>query len=109
MTINFQANYGSEPKAIIVVPDPMTGELVETVIPDTSTWYGFGIQPVLALDGFSLGARFEYFHDDDGARTTVPDSNWMNFTITPGYTVDKFTARAEYRLDTISEDVVPRR
>jgi hypothetical protein len=68
---------------------------------------GFGIQPVLKVDGFSAGLRFEYFKDNDGARTGFGDeiSVW-NLTVTPGYTFDeKLQVRAEFRHDQASEEV----
>jgi hypothetical protein len=103
LTINFQGNYGQEAGAVTTA----AGEAQD------ASWFGVGLQPVLTVDAFSLGARFEYFVDNDGARTAFTDANgdpaelglW-NFTITPGYTVDeKLQLRAEYRIDGASEDV----
>jgi Putative beta-barrel porin-2, OmpL-like. bbp2 len=100
VTINFQANFGSEKAAGL--PDPMT------MAPTDASWFGIGIQPVLKMDAASIGARFEYFKDTKGSRTLVAnDPSYMNFTITPGYTFDgAFTVRAEFRYDTCSEEVL---
>ena len=101
ITINFQANYGSEK----VVADTM-GNTVD------ASWLGFGIQPLIKAGPLSLGARYEYFKDTKGSRTVGvgtlgnTDPSLMNFTITPGYTFDgAFTLRGEFRYDTASEQV----
>ncbi|HEX9619727.1 MAG TPA: outer membrane beta-barrel protein, partial [Polyangiaceae bacterium] len=92
ITLNFQANFGSEENA--------------AVNGDDASWFGFGVQPVLAFDEASVGARFEFFSDGDGARTGIEDLSVWNLTLTPGYTFDEaLTFRAEYRLDSASEDV----
>jgi hypothetical protein len=80
------------------------------------------LQPVLTLDKFVLGARWELFKNKHGSRALVPgvdamgnpivapldDTSLMNFTITPGYYLaEGFLARAELRLDTSSHDVFP--
>jgi hypothetical protein len=105
LTINFQANYGQEAGAVTLA----SGEA------DDASWFGFGLQPVLTLDEFSLGARFEYFMDNGGSRTATgiteasgdpADLSVWNLTLTPGYTVDEaLQIRAEYRLDSASEDI----
>jgi hypothetical protein len=98
LTINFQANFGSEKAA---------GHEVSGAVADAS-WVGFGLQPVVKAGGASVGARFEYFKDTKGGRTGVlNDPSFINFTITPGYTFDgAFTLRAEFRVDTSSEEVL---
>jgi hypothetical protein len=100
VTINFQANLGSEKAAGL--PDPVT------MAPTDASWLGFGVQPVIKLDAATIGARLEYFKDTKGSRTGVPnDPSYMNFTITPGYTFDgAFTVRAEFRYDTCSEEAL---
>jgi hypothetical protein len=109
ITINFQFNYGEEKEA-----SPINGK--------KASWLGFGVQPVFTMDAFKLGGRFEWFQDKGLSRTagnlglipdpTVPAAlgydklSFMNFTITPGYTLaDAFTVRAEYRMDIASEEV----
>jgi len=104
VTINFQGNYGSEQKAIDYNGDGT---------PDNDSWLGVGIQPVVAMGDFSLGARYEYFHNKHGSRVLLPggtavfnNASLMNFTVTPGYMLTKgFTVRGELRLDTASEAV----
>ncbi len=109
LTINFQGNYGSEKKD----PDPLstTGGL------KTATWVGFGIQPVVHVDAFSLGARFEYFSDKGLTRATFAAAateaagkdkvGLWNFTITPGYTIaSALLLRAEFRVDGADQEVM---
>jgi hypothetical protein len=103
VTINFQANYGSEPDAVTIVDD--TGAVIST---DDGSWFGFGLQPVLTVDAFSLGLRFEYFADNNGGRTgnLGTDTNVWNLTLTPGYTIDEaLQLRAEYRFDSANERI----
>ena len=99
ITINFQANLGSEKKAGL--PDA-AGAATD------ASWFGFGIQPLLKFGAGSVGARFEYFKDTKGSRTLVAnDPSYTNITITPGYTFDgAFTLRGEFRYDTASEEVL---
>jgi hypothetical protein len=83
VTLNFQGNYGTE-----------TIDAVDT------KWFGFGIQPVIPLDGnLELGLRAEYFADDQGARTGFAGLNAFNFTLTPALKCDGATFRFEYRFD----------
>ena len=98
ITINFQANLGSEKAA---------GHEASGAAADAS-WIGFGLQPVLKAGAAFVGARFEYFKDTKGARTGGPnDPSFINFTITPGYTFDNaFTLRAEFRYDSASEEIL---
>jgi hypothetical protein len=95
VTINFQGNYGSE-KGL-----------------GGASWLGFGIQPLLKFGAASLGARFEYFQDKLSTRSGIlsvagtTDVNYINFTITPGYTFDNaFTLRAEFRYDNADQPVL---
>jgi len=93
LTINFQGNLGSEKG---VGTDPTK----------TSSWLGFGLQPVVKSGAMSLGGRLEYFKDKNGSRTLVTsgDPSLINLTITPGYTIaSAFTIRGELRYDHSSE------
>jgi hypothetical protein len=80
---------------------------------DTAYWYGiaayggYKISPELGLNG-----RIEWFHDDDGARTGIPDINLYEVTV--GLNVKPFAKdrwgqylqiRPEIRWDISSEDV----
>jgi hypothetical protein len=105
ITINFQGNLGTEPGVPVI--DPATGAITRF----KGTWYGFGVQPVFKFGDASLGARFEYFGDKNGTRTALPvgqDLNVLNFTVTPGYTIDGWFVRAEYRFDNASRAVFGR-
>ena len=97
LTINFQGNVGSE-KNVALSSDPTK----------TSSWYGFGLQPVLKSGAMSLGGRFEVFKDKNGSRTGIAnDPTLINLTITPGYTIaSAFTVRGELRYDHASEPVL---
>jgi hypothetical protein len=89
VTLNFQGNYGTE-----------------KVGATDATWYGFGIQPVVALSGqVDLGLRAEYFADDDGARTGVAGLGAFNFTVVPTFKSDGMTFRLEYRYDNADSEV----
>jgi hypothetical protein len=93
LTLNFQGNYGSE-------------KGVGTDVNKRSSWYGFGLQPVLKQGAASLGARVEFFKDKNGSRTLVTsgDPSLLNLTIAPGYTIGgAFTVRGELRYDHSSE------
>jgi len=101
LTINFQGNYGSETNGALI--DEVAGTR------EDASWFGVGLQPVLTLDEFSFGARFEYFVDENGSRTgnAGTDINAWNLTLTPGYTIDeKLQLRAEYRMDSANEDIL---
>lgn len=96
LTINFQGNIGSE-KGIGFDPNK------------TSSWMGFGIQPVVKSGAMSLGARIEYFKDKNGSRTANPtgDLSLLNLTITPGYTIaSAFTIRGELRYDHADKEIL---
>jgi hypothetical protein len=110
LTINFQALYGSEPDIPIDSGDPAVPSPGDI----DGSWWGVGLQPVLTVDAFSAGLRFEYFADDGGSRTGTfsqdpnnpTDVSVWNLTVTPGYTVDEaLQLRAEYRLDKASENI----
>lgn len=107
VTINFQGNFGSEP-GVPTAFDPVTGLATTRV---DGSWFGFGVQPVFKFGQASLGARFEYFADKNGTRTLSPigtDLNVWNATITPGYSVDGWLVRAEFRFDSASEAIFTR-
>jgi hypothetical protein len=89
VTLNFQGNYGTE-----------------TIGTTDATWYGFGVQPVIALSGkVDLGLRAEYFSDDDGARTGTADLSAFNLAVVPAYKADGMTFRFEYRFDDANKEV----
>jgi hypothetical protein len=102
VTINFQANLGSEKKA----PGPLDAMGNPTIV--DASWMGFGVQPLLKFGAASVGARFEYFKDTKGSRTLVAnDPSYINVTLTPGYTFDgALTLRGEFRYDSSSEEVL---
>jgi hypothetical protein len=88
----YQFNVGNE-KHPLAAPDV------------TATWWGFGLQPVLTIDAFSLGGRIEYFADPKAARS--PGGNFFNITVTPGVKLaDVFKLRAEFRADIASKAVL---
>jgi len=66
-----------------------------------STWSGFGIQPVVTLsEKWSIGGRYEYMDDANGAKTGADNSAIYNVSITPTYKVSSNSlVRAEYRYD----------
>ncbi len=87
--LNFQFNYGTE-----------------TINDVDSKWYGFGLQPVIALSkNWSLGLRAEYFVDKEGARTGINDLNAFNLTFTPTLKLDPVTFRFEYRFDNSNKKI----
>jgi len=94
LTINFQGNFGSEPK--IGIADTAGN-------PQDDSWLGFGVQPVYTKDIFSLGGRLEYMSNKHGSRIPLGDDvSIANVTITPGIMPSKsFLVRAEYRMDTV--------
>lgn len=115
LAINFQGNYGSEKN---------TGYIDAS---KAATWVGFGLQPVLKVDAFQLGARFEYFSDNQMSRAIFAqainpkdaDGNLVDPTntkdkvsywtlgIAPGYTIaSALLLRAEFRVDGASEEVL---
>jgi hypothetical protein len=95
-----QGNIGTEKNA---VANPNGTAAVD----DRASWSGAGIQPVVHLtDKLSLGARLEYFEDNNGARTGFRNNSMTNFTVTPGYKInDNLLVRAEYRYDTSNKKV----
>lgn len=93
VALNFQANYGAE----------SFGNL-------ETSWFGFGIQPVIALsDIVNIGTRIEYFSDKDGVRTGtgIKDFNTLNLTLVPTFKLDDFTIRVEYRFDSANNAIFP--
>jgi hypothetical protein len=96
LVINFQGNYGSEKN-------------------QDSNWLGFGVQPVLKLNAFQVGARFEYFKDKGLTRTglllqgTPPEAkqSYYTFGIAPGYTIaGAMLLRTEFRVDGAQDEVL---
>ncbi|HKO51942.1 MAG TPA: outer membrane beta-barrel protein, partial [Polyangiaceae bacterium] len=116
LVINFQGNYGSEKKL-----DWVDGA-------KSASWLGFGLQPVLKINAFQIGARFEIFQDKGLSRTygfssvinpkagdgTLEDpSNTKNkvslwtLGIAPGYTIaNALLLRTEFRVDGANEEVL---
>jgi hypothetical protein len=111
LTINFQGNYGSEKKTNVMDPSK------------TGKWVGFGIQPVVKLDAFQVGLRFEYLSDDGLSRTgsfvnpadpttgdlanTYDKVSLWTFGIAPGYTIaSALLLRAEFRVDGADKEVL---
>lgn len=94
----FQANWGQEERIVDLNGDGLF---------ELATWGGAGIQPVVSItDKFSVGARWEYFDDDEGARTGTAGLAATNYTITPAYKcTDNMTVRAEYRYDRANKKV----
>ncbi|MFA6110314.1 MAG: porin [Candidatus Latescibacterota bacterium] len=88
----FQANYGREPAA---APDGRD-----------AAWIGFGLQPLYHFsNAFSLGARYEYFDDADGARTGRSQL-LQTFSVAPAFSLTQnLVARIEARLDLSEEKV----
>jgi hypothetical protein len=94
VAVNFQANYGTESFS-----QAQGGT-------SSTKWFGFGIQPVLSLcESLDLGCRIEYFADDQGARTGIPDLNAINVTLTPALKLEGATFRLEYRFDNSNKEV----
>jgi hypothetical protein len=54
---------------------------------------------------FDLGLRAEYFADDQGARTGIPNLNAFNISVVPIIKYDGFTFRFEYRFDNSNKEV----
>lgn len=108
VTINFQGNFGREKSVLLTTGQDAMGNPIKQNFDDN--WYGFGIQPVVAIEKFTLGGRIEYFGNKHGSRLSgnyLNDRlNMWNFTITPGYQVaDGLTVRGELRLDTANQDI----
>ena len=113
LTINFQANLGSEKNS----------DWVDAT--KSASWIGIGLQPVVHVDAASLGLRFEYFSDSGlsrsglggtinpkdamtGALTNTKDKVGLwNLTLTPGYTLaSALLLRGEFRVDGASESAL---
>jgi hypothetical protein len=94
VALNFQGNYGSE-------------TFTDTSGKDTDTkWFGFTLQPVITISQmFDFGLRAEYFADDQGARTGIPNLNAFNISVVPIIKYDGFTFRFEYRFDKSNKEV----
>jgi hypothetical protein len=103
LTLNYQWNIGQEKNAL-VHPFAAPGTVRDTL----DSWQGVGIQPVLTItDKFSIGARAEYFFNNNGTRL-VPlpaaaptiEVAETNFTIAPSFKcTDNTMFRLEYRYD----------
>ena len=105
LIINFQGNFGTEKNLNAVTPT------------DSASWVGFGLQPVVKLDAFQIGTRFEFFQDKGLSRTggfaggLAADgkdkvSLWT-FGLAPGYTIaGAMLVRAEFRVDGANEEVL---
>jgi hypothetical protein len=89
----------------------------------TGKWVGFGIQPVVKIDAFQVGLRFEYLSDDGLSRTgyfanpadpatgelanTNDKIGLWTFGIAPGYTIaSALLLRAEFRVDGADKEVL---
>jgi len=80
---------------------------------DTAYWWGIaGYAGYKLTNELGLNGRIEWFHDDDGSRTGVPDINLYELTV--GLNVKPFAKdrwgqylqiRPELRVDLASEDV----
>jgi len=111
LAINFQGNYGSEKNSHISKPG------------EAGKWIGFGLQPVVKVDAYQVGLRFEYFSDDGLSRTasfvnptdatTGAPSNsndkislWT-LGVAPGYTIaNALLLRGEFRVDGADKEVL---
>jgi hypothetical protein len=94
VALNFQVNYGTE-----TFTD-------SSGINKGTKWFGFTLQPVMALSKvMDVGLRAEYFADDQGARTGIANLNAFNFTIVPTFKFDGFTFRCEYRFDNSNKEI----
>lgn len=71
-----------------------------------ASWMGFGLQPLYHLsEKVSLGARYEYFKDSDGARSGTVET-LQNISIAPAYSLTKsLVSRVEFRADMSDQDV----
>jgi hypothetical protein len=110
LALNFQGNYGTEKNAQIL----QAGK--------AGKWVGFGFQPVVKVDAFQLGLRFEYFSDDGLSRTysfaNPPDAmgvptntnekvSLWTLAVAPGYTIaSSLLVRAEFRVDGADKEVL---
>jgi hypothetical protein len=95
--LNFQGNFGMDPKQSPVKPGK------------TASWFGLGVQPVYTAGDWSLGGRLEWFDDASGYRLATPVKvSYIDITATPGYKVtDNFKLRLDLGVDIASEKVFP--
>ena len=106
-TVHFQLNYGQEKDSSIA---DKNGDGVADG--GEARWYGMGIQPRFQYsEKVSLGARYEWFYDKDGARAVAPYFTGVNgvtiqnITLCPAYQIsDYLLARAEFRYEWASRD-----
>ncbi len=107
LTLALQANAGVEDKTNVA--DRNGDALADG---GAGHWFGAGIQPKYSFtDKFSLGARYEWFSDLDGARTgagaTGATTVAQNLTIAPQVNMtDALAMRVEYRHDWTSRGTV---
>ncbi len=107
LTLNLQGNAGTEENTNIADRD-------SNGVADGGVghWYGVGIQPKYEFNNkLSLGARYEWFSDLDGARTgngvTGATTIAQNLTIAPQVNLtDSLVMRVEYRHDWTSRTTV---
>lgn len=93
VALYFQGNYGTE-------------TFTDTTGDTDTKWFGFGIQPVIALsETFDLGLRAEYFADDQGARTSIAGLNAFNLTLVPTLKCEGVIFRLEYRFDSSNKEI----
>ena len=76
---------------------------------DDFGFFGAALYAQLATsDNFKIGARYEFFQDDDGnlaLGSGIRETNVSDFTLTANYSVGNLTIIPEFRLDSVSEDV----
>lgn len=98
ISVGVQLNVGEEDKAALAGPN----------VGGAAHWYGFGIQPkFIFTDKISLGSRYEYFSDKDGARNGSGLGIVANsITLTPTFDLtESLVFRTEYRFDSTSVGV----
>ncbi len=98
ISVGVQLNAGEEEKAAVAGPN----------VGGAAHWYGFGVQPKFVFtDKFSLGTRYEYFSDKDGARNGSGLGIVANsITLTPTFDLtESLVFRTEYRYDSTSVGV----
>ena len=76
---------------------------------DDVGFYGATLYAQLATsDNFKIGARYEFFEDEDGnfaLGSNVIDTNVSDFTLSANYSVGNLTIIPELRFDSVSEDL----
>jgi len=95
LTVALQANAGEEEK--LSIADRNADGIADG---GAAHWYGFGIQPKYDFNSkFSVGGRYEWFSDLDGARTgTTQVVNNVSLAPTINLT-ESLMFRVEYRYD----------